>query len=213
GKDLEGPPRPNPRAEKGRDQDQRRARHETERRPEDKTGAEDEKVDRVEPADADDDREPQRGVDRGDGREQRDRARVELPRAGLHREQGGQAGDHQRPGGGVVGQAAAGEGPREQRESRQRDDSDRDLFSHPVTPPSHTWTLRSASDSRSRSSCVARTTEAPWSRSRATNAVRAVLAPRSMPRVGSSRRTSRGRPASTAARAARWRSPLERSRG
>src|SRR6185312_2099889 len=88
-----------------------------------------------------------------------------------------------------------------------------------ITIPSPRRTTRSANSAANSTSWVAIKIAAPCAARRSTSAWRSSLRPRSMPRVGSSRATRPGtpspsrRPARVIARARRWRSPPERSRG
>src|SRR6202521_1699405 len=203
------------------DEDRKGAGQEPEGTAENVAGAEHEEVDRVEAADAFDHRQAQGGVDGGDGSEERDRAGIEVARARLDQQQARHASDGESPCRSVRRQPGADERPAKQEESRERDQPDRQRTPHAGTElrvasrtlPPDTLSSRSASAALRSGSWVARTTAAPPSRRRDTSLTSATRASASIPRVGSSSSTRSGRPGSTAARAARCRSPHDRSRG
>src|SRR5258708_1799934 len=180
-----------------------------------------EKVDRVEAADAFDHCQAQGGVDRCNRCQERHCAGIQLACAGLDQQQGGHAADAQGPGRRVRRQARADERPTEQDESRQRNQANRKRTSHAgselmadsLTWPPDTLTSRSASAALKSRSWVAITMADPPSLRRDTSFTNAARAAASIPRVGSSSSTRPGGPGSTAARAARCRSPQDRSRG
>src|SRR5205085_781670 len=125
----------------------------------------------------------------------------QLPGAGLHEQQRRDAADAQRPRRRRGGQVGADEGPGEQGHAGERYHADRQATAH-LTALSLTVSVRSATAARRSASWVAMTTPDPPSRRSSITRERESRAAPSIPRVGSSRRTRPGAPASTAAAAA-----------
>jgi hypothetical protein len=233
GERLVRQPRPDASGHDRRHEQRERADEKPVRRAELVAGGQDQEEDRAEAGHAVDQRQPQRGVDRGERGQQGEPARVEAAGAGSIRARAATAPS-------VTARAgASGVSPRPRNGHRKRSRPAIETTAIIECPPSGRSGAGAGGGvaaASGRGASTSRRAVAQLDRSigqfgrqlrvvsgeddgraalreRADGAARERRAAASMPRVGSSRSTSAGEPASVAASAARCRSPELRSRG